>query len=258
MLCNLCGKYLLKITLFQAVWRIPGQYLVFLHPDVSQSQVQESKERLRAICAGGGHPLEVLQMYTGALRGFLVKMRSDTLPLVTSLELSALSLLALGMCVCTNFFPQVERLPHVIYIEEDSSIFAQGTLRNLQRLTQPHATASGNGTHGPPGESTFARSRHARFRSARAVLRRWEGGGGVPDGWRNPEVAPRARRKSAPRRLPQDPRGGGWRSWRGQVEIEYVLISVATLFLKRCRCHERLSLVCRPASVKGMAHMWRE
>lgn len=166
-------------------------------------------------------------MYTGALRGFLVKMRSDTLPLVTSLELSALSLLALGMCVCTNFFPQVARLPHVIYIEEDSSIFAQGTLRNLQQLTQPHATASGNGTHGPPGESTFARSRHARFRSARAILRRWEGGGGVPDGWRNPEVAPRARRKSAPRRLPQDPRGGGWRSWRGQVEIEYVLISVA-------------------------------
>lgn len=70
------------------MWCIPGQYLVLLRPDVSESDVQEVLERLRAVHASGGHLLEVLQTYTGALRGFLVKMRSDALPLVTSLALS--------------------------------------------------------------------------------------------------------------------------------------------------------------------------
>lgn len=70
------------------MWRIPGQYLVLLRPDVSESHVQEALERLGAVHASGGHLLEVLQTYTGALRGFLVKMRSDVLHLVTSLALS--------------------------------------------------------------------------------------------------------------------------------------------------------------------------
>ncbi|TNM87494.1 hypothetical protein fugu_005715 [Takifugu bimaculatus] len=108
----------------KAVWCIPGQYLVLLRPDVSESHVQEVLERLRAVHASGGHLLEVLQTYTGALRGFLVKMRSDVLHLVA-------------------------RLPHVLYIEEDSSVFAQGTSWNLQRLMQPYGAGSRNGTHGP-------------------------------------------------------------------------------------------------------------
>ncbi|XP_029684391.1 proprotein convertase subtilisin/kexin type 9 isoform X2 [Takifugu rubripes] len=108
----------------KAVWRIPGQYLVLLRPDVSESHVQEVLERLRAVHASGGHLLEVLQTYTGALRGFLVKMRSGVLHLVA-------------------------RLPHVLYIEEDSSVFAQGTSWNLQRLMQPYGAGSPNGTHGP-------------------------------------------------------------------------------------------------------------
>ncbi|XP_029684392.1 proprotein convertase subtilisin/kexin type 9 isoform X3 [Takifugu rubripes] len=44
---------------------------------------------------------------------------------------------------------KVARLPHVLYIEEDSSVFAQGTSWNLQRLMQPYGAGSPNGTHGP-------------------------------------------------------------------------------------------------------------
>lgn len=73
------------VTVFQAAWRLPGQYLVLMHPEVAASRMQETMKRLRAIRARRGCLLEVLQMYTGALRGFLVKMRSDALHLVTSL-----------------------------------------------------------------------------------------------------------------------------------------------------------------------------
>lgn len=45
------------------------------------------------------------------------------------------------------------RLPHVHYIEEDSSIFAQSAPWNLQRLLQPYGVTSENGTYWPPSKS---------------------------------------------------------------------------------------------------------
>lgn len=48
---------------------------------------------------------------------------------------------------------QAVKLPHVHYVEEDSSIFAQSAPWNLQRLLQPHGGISENGTYSPPSES---------------------------------------------------------------------------------------------------------
>ena len=78
---------LLKIVscaLLQAAWRVPGQYLVMLRPGARESHVQRSVRRLRARAARRGHLLDVLQTYSGALHGFLVKMSSDVLDLVTA------------------------------------------------------------------------------------------------------------------------------------------------------------------------------
>lgn len=47
---------------------------------------------------------------------------------------------------------QAMQLPHVHYVEEDSSIFAQSAPWNLQRLLQPHGVASENGTYRPPSK----------------------------------------------------------------------------------------------------------
>uniref|UniRef100_A0A3Q3A3C3 Proprotein convertase subtilisin/kexin type 9 n=1 Tax=Kryptolebias marmoratus TaxID=37003 RepID=A0A3Q3A3C3_KRYMA len=101
----------------KAAWRMPGQYLVILHQGTHESQVQRTTRRLRAKAARRGYLVEILQTYSGALQGFLVKMSRDVLHLAV-------------------------KLPHVHYIEEDSSIFAQSAPWNLQRLLQPHGGVS--------------------------------------------------------------------------------------------------------------------
>ncbi|XP_070688494.1 proprotein convertase subtilisin/kexin type 9 [Pempheris klunzingeri] len=111
----------------KAAWQMPGQYLVILHQGTHESHVPRTIRRLRAKAARRGYLLEVLQTYSGALHGFLVKMSSDVLHLAV-------------------------KLPHVHYIEEDSSIFAQSAPWNLQRLLQPHGGASENGTYWPPND----------------------------------------------------------------------------------------------------------
>ena len=50
------------------------------------------------------------------------------------------------------FSCQAVKLPHVHYIEEDSSIFAQSAPWNLQRLLRPYGFTSENGTYQPPSE----------------------------------------------------------------------------------------------------------
>ncbi|XP_022607121.1 proprotein convertase subtilisin/kexin type 9 [Seriola dumerili] len=112
-------------------WRVPGQYLVIMRQGTHESHVQRSIRRLRARAARRGFLLEILQTYSGAVRGFLVKMSSDVLHLAV-------------------------KLPHVHYIEEDSSIFAQSAPWNLQRLLQPHGGASENGTYRPPNDGGMA------------------------------------------------------------------------------------------------------
>lgn len=111
----------------KAAWRMPGQYLVMLRQGTHDSQVQRTIRRLQAKAARRGYLVDILQTYSGALHGFLVKMSSDVLHLAV-------------------------KLPHVHYIEEDSSIFAQSAPWNLQRLLQPHGFISENGTYKPPND----------------------------------------------------------------------------------------------------------
>ncbi|RVE73893.1 hypothetical protein OJAV_G00036070 [Oryzias javanicus] len=115
----------------KAAWRMPGQYLVILQRDTHESQVQRSVRRLQTRAARRGQPAEVLQTYSGALRGFLVKMSREVLQLAV-------------------------KLPHVHYIEEDSSIFAQSAPWNLQRLLRPNAGIPENGTYKPPNDGGMA------------------------------------------------------------------------------------------------------
>uniref|UniRef100_A0A3Q2SNC9 Proprotein convertase subtilisin/kexin type 9 n=1 Tax=Fundulus heteroclitus TaxID=8078 RepID=A0A3Q2SNC9_FUNHE len=104
-----CCLLYTSCTALQAAWRMPGQYLVILHQGTHESQVQRTIRRLRAKAARRGYLLEILQTYSGVLQGFLVKMSHNALHLAV-------------------------KLPHVQYIEEDSSIFAQSAPWNLQRL----------------------------------------------------------------------------------------------------------------------------
>ncbi|CAN9500647.1 unnamed protein product [Ophioblennius macclurei] len=108
----------------KASWRVPGQYLVLLRPETHESQLQRTIRRLKAQVNRRGHNLEILQSFSGALRGFVVKMNSDVIHLAL-------------------------KLPHVHYVEEDSSIFAQSAPWNLQRLLQPQGILSENGTYRP-------------------------------------------------------------------------------------------------------------
>ncbi|XP_026201151.1 proprotein convertase subtilisin/kexin type 9 isoform X2 [Anabas testudineus] len=115
----------------KAAWRMPGKYLVILRQGTHGSHVQRTIRRLRAKAARRSYLLEILQTYSGALKGFLVKMSSDVLHLAV-------------------------KLPHVHYIEEDSSIFAQSVPWNLQRLLQPRGGTSENGTYQPPNDGAMA------------------------------------------------------------------------------------------------------
>ncbi|XP_071751746.2 proprotein convertase subtilisin/kexin type 9 [Centroberyx gerrardi] len=115
----------------KAAWRMPGQYLVILRPGSHESHVQRTIRRLQAKAARRGYLLEILQTYAGAFHGFLVKMSSDVLHLAV-------------------------KLPHVDYIEEDSSIFAQSVPWNLQRLLQPHIATSDTEKYRPPSDGAMA------------------------------------------------------------------------------------------------------
>ncbi|XP_067273250.1 proprotein convertase subtilisin/kexin type 9 isoform X1 [Pseudorasbora parva] len=92
-------------------WRMPGQYIVVMRNGTHVNQVERTARRLRAKAVKRGYLIEILQTYSGAFHGFLVKMSSDVLHMAV-------------------------KLPHVEYIEEDSSIFAQSIPWNLQRILQ--------------------------------------------------------------------------------------------------------------------------
>lgn len=100
----------------KGAWRMPGQYLVVLQEGTHQTHLQRTIRRLQAKAARRGYLVDILHTYSGAFHGFLVKMSSDVLHLAV-------------------------QLPHVGYIEEDSSIFAQNIPWNLKRLMQPSTNA---------------------------------------------------------------------------------------------------------------------
>ncbi|XP_051510537.1 proprotein convertase subtilisin/kexin type 9 [Myxocyprinus asiaticus] len=90
-------------------WCMPGQYIVVMRNGTHVNQVERTARRLRANAAKRGYLIEIIQTYSGAFHGFLVKMSSDVLHMAV-------------------------KLPHVEYIEEDSSIFAQSIPWNLERI----------------------------------------------------------------------------------------------------------------------------
>ncbi|KAL0604494.1 Proprotein convertase subtilisin/kexin type 9 [Plecturocebus cupreus] len=92
-------------------WRLTGTYVVVLKDsDTHRSQPECTTRRLQAQAARQGYLIKLLHVFHDLLPGFLVKMSRDLLELAL-------------------------RLPHVDYIEEDSSVFAQSIPWNLERIT---------------------------------------------------------------------------------------------------------------------------
>ncbi|XP_011829229.1 PREDICTED: proprotein convertase subtilisin/kexin type 9 [Mandrillus leucophaeus] len=91
-------------------WRLPGTYVVVLKEETHHSQSERTARRLQAQAARRGYLTKILHVFHHLLPGFLVKMSGDLLELAL-------------------------KLPHVDYIEEDSSVFAQSIPWNLERIT---------------------------------------------------------------------------------------------------------------------------
>ncbi|KAF5900452.1 proprotein convertase subtilisin/kexin type 9, partial [Clarias magur] len=105
-------------------WRIPDQYLVVLREGARDGHVLRTAHTLRTQATRNGHTIHITHTYSGAFFGFLIKMSSEVLPMAL-------------------------KLPHVAYIEEDSSIFAQGIPWNLERIIQ---TKHETGKYTPPND----------------------------------------------------------------------------------------------------------
>nr|XP_006005563.1 PREDICTED: proprotein convertase subtilisin/kexin type 9 [Latimeria chalumnae] len=103
-------------------WRLPGQYIVVLKENTHKSQTERTIHRLQARAAKHGYLIEILSVFHQLFQGFVVKMSSDVLDMAV-------------------------KLPHVEYIEEDSSIFAQSIPWNLDRII-PSKHLSGH--YNPP------------------------------------------------------------------------------------------------------------
>ncbi|XP_055089765.1 proprotein convertase subtilisin/kexin type 9 isoform X4 [Symphalangus syndactylus] len=97
-------------------WRLPGTYVVVLKEEAHRSQSERTARRLQAQAARRGYLTKILHVFHDLLPGFLVKMSGDLLELAL-------------------------KLPHVDYIEEDSSVFAQSIPWNLERITPPRYRA---------------------------------------------------------------------------------------------------------------------
>nr|XP_010589541.1 proprotein convertase subtilisin/kexin type 9 isoform X1 [Loxodonta africana] len=90
-------------------WRLPGTYMVVLKEETHRSQTERTVRRLQARAARRGYLTKILHVFHDLFPGFLVKMSGDLLDLAL-------------------------RLPHVEYVEEDSSVFAQSIPWNLERM----------------------------------------------------------------------------------------------------------------------------
>ncbi|KAG8518920.1 Proprotein convertase subtilisin/kexin type 9, partial [Galemys pyrenaicus] len=90
-------------------WRLPGTYIVVLMEDTHRLQTEHTAHILQARAASQGYLTEILHVFHGLFPGFLVKMSGDLLHLAL-------------------------RLPHVKYIEEDATVFAQSVPWNLERI----------------------------------------------------------------------------------------------------------------------------
>ncbi|XP_067893062.1 proprotein convertase subtilisin/kexin type 9 [Heterodontus francisci] len=90
-------------------WRLPGQYIVVMKKATHKSQTERTIHRLHTKAAKHGYMTELVLVFHEVFRGFVIKMSSDVLDMAL-------------------------RLPHIEYIEEDSSLFAQTIPWNLNRI----------------------------------------------------------------------------------------------------------------------------
>ncbi|XP_072918977.1 proprotein convertase subtilisin/kexin type 9 [Hemitrygon akajei] len=109
-------------------WRLPGQYIVVLKENTHKSQAEHTIRKLRNKAAKHGYMSELVLVFHEVFKGFVIKMSSDMLDLALS-------------------------LPHVEYIEEDSSVFAQTIPWNLNQIVPSGSTAE---QYTPPNNGDLA------------------------------------------------------------------------------------------------------
>lgn len=107
-------------------WRMPGQYIIVMRDGTRENHVERTIRRLQVKAAKRGYLIDVQKRYAGAFHGFLVKMSRDLLYMAV-------------------------KLPHVKYIEEDSSVYAQGLPWNLERIVKIKHDA---GKYTPPNDGS--------------------------------------------------------------------------------------------------------
>lgn len=69
----------------QEAWRLPGTYVVVLMEETQRLQVEQTAHRLQTWAARRGYVIKVLHVFYDLFPGFLVKMSSDLLGLVSYL-----------------------------------------------------------------------------------------------------------------------------------------------------------------------------
>lgn len=76
----------LLLTGGQDAWRLPGTYMVVLKEETHRSQTERTARRLQAQAAHRGYLTKILHVFHDLVPGFLVKMSSDLLELVSSVS----------------------------------------------------------------------------------------------------------------------------------------------------------------------------
>lgn len=69
----------------QEAWRLPGTYVVVLTEKTQRLQIEQAIHRLQTRAARRGYVIKVLHIFYDLFPGFLVKMSSDLLSLVSLL-----------------------------------------------------------------------------------------------------------------------------------------------------------------------------
>lgn len=69
----------------QEAWRLPGTYMVVLMEETERLQIEQAAHRLQTRAARRGYVIKVLHIFYDLFPGFLVKMSSDLLGLVSYL-----------------------------------------------------------------------------------------------------------------------------------------------------------------------------
>lgn len=70
----------------QESWRLSGHYIVVLKEETLKSQILQTVKRLQARAAKHGYMTKILHIFEELIQGFVVKMSSDVLHMVSSIQ----------------------------------------------------------------------------------------------------------------------------------------------------------------------------